>query len=122
MPILSVLRVLLNRGDVIDRVLAETPRSPSGHFNSFFDASHCKENPLVNGEDLCVSLALYIDDFEICNPLGTSRKKHKLCAIYSVIADFPVRGRSSLSPIYLAALCKVKMLKLLVMIKWLNHS
>lgn len=90
-PILSVLQVLLNRGDVIDRVLAETPRSPSGHFNSFFDASYCKENPLVNSEDLCVSLALYIDDFEICNPLGTSRKKHKLCAIYWVIADFPQR-------------------------------
>ena len=49
---------------------------------------------------------MYIDDFEVCNPLGTSRKKHKLCAIYWVIANLPVRDRSSLCTIYLAALCK----------------
>ena len=44
--------------------------------------------------------------FEVCNPLGTSRKKHKLCAIYWVIANLPVKYRSSLSSIYLALLCK----------------
>lgn len=110
-PILRVLQALLNRGDVIDRVLEENRKSPSGQYKSFFDASYCKENPLVNGEDLSISLGLYIDDFEICNPLGTSRKKHKLCAIYWIIGNLPVRDRSSLSTIYLAALCKSQDIK-----------
>lgn len=57
-----------------------------------------------------MSLGLYIDEFEIFNPLGTSRKtkkqkmNHKVTAIYWVLADLPVRYRSALSSIYLAVL------------------
>lgn len=64
-----------------------------------------KENKLLS-EELGIALGLYIDDFEICNPLGTSKKKHKVCGIYWVIANLPIRLRSTLSSIYLAALCK----------------
>lgn len=39
----------------------------------------------------------------MCNPLDTSRKKHKLCAVYWVLANLP---HSALSSIYLAVLCK----------------
>lgn len=28
------------------------------------------------------------DDFEICNPLGTSRKKHKICAVYLNLSNY----------------------------------
>ena len=52
------------------------------------------------------SLSAYIDDFEICNPLGTSRKKHKLCSVYWVLGNLPPGSHSSLSSIYLALLCK----------------
>jgi len=45
---------------------------------------------------LRISLCLYIDDFEVCNPLGTSRKKHKLCAVYWILGS-----SSALSSIYL---------------------
>lgn len=43
--------------------------------------------------------------------LAPQEKKHKLCAIYWVIADFPLRDRSSLSTIFLAALCKTQDVK-----------
>lgn len=39
----------------------------------------------------------------MCNSLGTTKKKHKLCAVYWVLANLP---HSSLSSIYLAVLCK----------------
>lgn len=106
-PVLKTLQRLLNRGDVIDKVLeeAKTETQP-GHYNSSSDALYFKENPLLSGEDLSISLALYINEFEICNPLGTSRKKHKLCAVYWVLANLPVKYRSSLSNIYLAILCR----------------
>lgn len=81
--VLRTLQRLLNRGDVIDKVLAEpNPETQPGRYNSSSDGLYFKENPLLSGEHLTISVALYIDDFEICNPLGTSRKKHKLCAVY----------------------------------------
>ena len=49
-------------------------------------------------------MILYVDDFEICNPLGTSRKKHKICALYWILGNLPPGCHSSLSSIHLAAL------------------
>lgn len=63
----------------------------------------------MSGEEFCISLGLYIDAFGICNPLGG--KKHKVTAIYWVLADLPVKYRSALSSIYLAILCKSNDLK-----------
>lgn len=65
-----------------------------------------KNNPFLSGEDLRISLCLYIDNFEVCNPLGTSRKKHKLCAVYRILGSLPPGSSSTLSSVYLALLCK----------------
>lgn len=86
-------------------LVEESSKSQSGHFKSFRDGSFFKENPLLSREELSIAVGLYIDDLEICNPLGTSRKKHKVCAVYWVIANLPIKYRSSLSSIYLAVLC-----------------
>lgn len=56
--------------------------------------------------ELRLFLCLYIDDFELCNPLGTSRKKHKICAVYWILGNLPPGSSSSLSSINLALLCK----------------
>lgn len=112
-PILSVLTELLSRNDVLDKVLAEESCSElqSGQFKSFRDGLFFKENPLLSGDELSIAVGLYIDDFEVCNPLGTSRKKHKVCALYWVIANLPIKYRSALSSIYLAVFCKSDDLK-----------
>lgn len=49
---------------------------------------------------------MYIDDFEVCNPLGTSRKLHKITAVYWVVLNLPAKFRSSLTSIQLALLGK----------------
>ena len=54
---------------------------------------------------------MYIDDFEVCNPLGTSRKTHKLCAVYWGLSNLPPGSHSSLTSIYLAVLCKTDNVK-----------
>lgn len=51
-------------------------------------------------------LTLYIDNFELCNPLSTSRRKHKLCGIYWTLSNLPPGSHSALFAIYLAILCK----------------
>lgn len=76
------------------------------------DTNHCmmdlsiEKTAFFSGEELTLPLILYIDEFEICNPLGTSRKKHKITSAYWVFADIPATLRSTLTSIYLAILCK----------------
>jgi hypothetical protein len=42
----------------------------------------------------------------VCNPLGTSRKKHKITAFYWLLANVPSRLQSTLTSVHLALLCK----------------
>lgn len=72
------------------------------------DGSYFKENDFFcSSHDLTLPLILYVDDLEIANPLGTSRKIHKLSSVYWILADLPSKYRSGLHVIQLAALCKV---------------
>ena len=75
------------------------------HYRCFYDGSNYKEN-LQLSKECAISLILYIDDFEVCNPLGTSRKKHKICGVYWALGNLPASCHSSLSNIYLAALIR----------------
>lgn len=112
-PLLKSLQQLFNRKDVVDEVV----ENHRGHqsdgvtgeqctYKSFQDGSHFKGNGFLSGGELRILLTLYIDDFELCNPLGTSRRKHKLCGIYWTLSNLPPSSHSALSAIYLAILCK----------------
>ena len=106
-PILDMIQKMFKHTDILDKIL-ETKMSQEGHFMSHQDGSYYKENELFSSsDDLKLPLILYIDDLEIANPLGTSRKIHKLCSVYWVFADLPSKYRSSLHVLQLAALCKV---------------
>ncbi|XP_049450794.1 uncharacterized protein LOC125900072 [Epinephelus fuscoguttatus] len=107
-PILDLLSKLLEKSEILQTLQTSSQRE--GHYSSFQDGEYFKENKLLT-EELGVALGLYIDDFEVCNPLGTSKKKHKVCGIYWVIANLPIRLRSTLSSIYLAVLCKTVHIK-----------
>lgn len=106
-PILKMLQALLSNKDILDKVLHAETTSGQG-YHSFRDGSRFKENVLLNVEGVRIALGLYIDDFEVSNPLGTSKKKHKLCAVYWVLANLDSKYRSALHSIQLALLCKVK--------------
>ncbi len=80
-------------------------------YKSFHDGTHFKANKLFSENDLAIALNLYVDEFEVCNPLGTSRKKHKITAVYWVLANVPPLLRSSLTSIFLAILCKANDIK-----------
>lgn len=69
----------------------------------FWDGVLFKRNAILSKE-CAISLILYVDDFEICNPLGTSSKKHKICALYWILGNLPPGFQSLLSSIHLAAL------------------
>lgn len=53
-----------------------------------------------------MKLILYQDAFEVVNPLGSSRKKHKLVGVYFTLADFEPFHRSSIDHMQLVLLYK----------------
>lgn len=105
-PILEMIQKMFQHTDILNRIM-ETNISHQGLYTSHKDGSYFQENELLSSSELSLPLILYIDDLEIANPLGTSRKIHKLCAVYWVFADLPSKYRSGLHVIQLAALCKV---------------
>ena len=58
-----------------------------------------------------LQLLLYQDSFEIVNPLGSSRKKHKLLAVYAMMGNLPIHYRSCLDNIILVMLVKESYVK-----------
>ncbi len=108
-PVLQTLQQLLNNEDILNSVL--TKHSNASQLTSFHDGTYFKLNALHAKEKHSISLILYIDDFEICNLLGTSRKKHKVTAVYWVLANVPSELRSQLTSINLALLCKANDVK-----------
>lgn len=111
-PILKTLHQLFSKKDLVERVVenhkAQQSKITGEHciYRSYQDGSHFKQNSFLSGDEMRILLRLYIDDFEVCNPLGTSRRKHKLCGIYWTLSNLPSGSHSSLSSIYLAVLYK----------------
>lgn len=112
-PILESLQILLGQNDLLDKVVeghSSQSRRDDHQYRSMQDGMYFKTNDFFS-EELRISLCFYVDDFEICNPLGTSRKKHKLCAIYWILGNVPTVFQSALSSINLAVLCKTEDVK-----------
>ena len=86
-PLLQSLQEILSHNKLLDKVIEgqiaqenrEDLHGDHQVYRSFRDGEHYIKNCFVAVEELRISIKLYIDDFEVCNPLGTSRKKHKLC-------------------------------------------
>lgn len=103
--VLTVLQVLLNRADVLERAVFVEDELP-GQYTSTRSGQHNKANQLLGVQSDCLSVGIYIDDFEVCNPLGTSKKIHKITAVYWVLLNLPAKFRSTLPSIQLALLGK----------------
>jgi len=101
--ILSSETILIKTANLKERY--RSPESDKQVYSCPFDGAFYKNNTLLSN-DCAISLILYIDDFEICNLLGTSRRKHKICALYWTLGNLSPSCQSSLSSIHLAALIK----------------
>jgi hypothetical protein len=51
---------------------------------------------------------LYSDEFEVCNPIGSRKGTHKVCAFYYTVGNVNIKYRSQLKNIHLAMLLKYK--------------
>lgn len=84
-PILKSLHEVLKKKEIQDFLThsCKVNSSSETQYKSFHDGTHFKNNTLLSENNPAISLILYVDDFEVCNPLGTSRNHQVLLQITS---------------------------------------
>ncbi|PIK56613.1 hypothetical protein BSL78_06469 [Apostichopus japonicus] len=70
------------------------------------DGKIFKENTLFGSEENALSVILFQDAFEVVNPLGSAKKKHKILAVYFTLGNIPPQYRSQVESLELALLCR----------------
>lgn len=113
--VLKTLQQILNSDAILAKTVHLRERyqsSESGKtvYSCPFDGEFFRNNTLLSA-DCAISLNLYGDEYEVCNPIGTSRRKHKICGFYWTLGNLIPGCQSSLSSIYLALLVKSDDLK-----------
>ena len=105
-PLKEQLQALLSMPEVqqcLDRQIGNM----SEYVYDICESYYVRHHPL-NCSHTSLKLCLYTDDFELVNPIGSHRKKHKLTAFYWTLLNIPAEHRSQLSSIQLLALAKTK--------------
>ena len=72
----STIQVLLKRQDVLDEI-EKCHNSKDPLISDFCDGKFVQNHPLCKDKK-SLQLALYFDELEVANPLGSKRGKHKL--------------------------------------------
>ena len=71
-----------------------------------WDGTNIEGNMLFKNATSSLGVILYQDSFELVNPLGSRRKKHKILAVYMTLANILPHNRSSIDQIQLVLLCQ----------------
>lgn len=59
---------------------------PDGMIGDYCDGTAYKlMSPIILRSFYCSSIYVYYDDIEVCNPIGSKAKKHKLGWCYNII-------------------------------------
>ena len=51
----------------------------------YCDGQHYQDHHLFKADPLSLQIILYYDELELCNPLGSRRKKHKIGMLFSLL-------------------------------------
>lgn len=105
-PLCEVLKCILEHSQLSNECSSYS--CADGYMHSIFDGSAFKNHEYFAGDTSKLCLQLYSDEFEVCNPLGSKRGKHKLTGVYFSVLNFDVKLRSALSGIHLLLLVKDK--------------
>ena len=70
----------------------------------FFDTDTYQKHPFFCAHPDALALHIFVDGFEVTNPLGSHTAVHKMEGLYMVIQNFPTEIQSKLSSVFLVAL------------------
>lgn len=107
-PIKDSLQSLLNNKQLLEKALI-IPESNTSTLQDLEDGYIVKRTSLKIHPLPALNIILYQDAFEICNPLGSSKKKHKVIGMYYRLN---ILSRSNIDNIQLVLLTYDKYLKI----------
>ncbi|KAJ8669101.1 hypothetical protein QAD02_000360 [Eretmocerus hayati] len=79
-----------------------------GVLRDFKDGDVYRKNKFFEENPDAFEIILYSDAFEIANPIGPSKKEHKILAFYMTLGNLPDHLRCHTNSMKLVALCKEK--------------
>ena len=105
-PILEILKALFK--DKSFEINLQAPKNKTDVLKDFTDGLMFKSNKFFMDIGDSLYLILYMDSFEVVNPIGSARQKHKILAVYLVSGNLLDYIRSRINTIQLVLLCKEK--------------
>ena len=110
-PILETLRCFIEHEDVGTEMIRHARQAYLNTLCDYSDGDAYASHPLFGADKMAIRLHLYVDDFEVCNPIGSRRSVHKLTAVYFLIGNIHPKYWSSAANIHLALLARCKVVK-----------
>lgn len=103
MPIKKTLVDLLS--DITVRQAVFEGNSDGDYLSSFSAGALCRESAYSKENSGAIQLLLYQDAFEVPNPLGLAKKKHKILGMYYTVANLPSHFITKVHNIQLVMVC-----------------
>ncbi|XP_065334389.1 uncharacterized protein LOC135935765 [Cloeon dipterum] len=113
-PIEKQITELLQYREVRELVLnSKNYISDENIIRSVYDGKVVKNHPIVQKykNENCLLLQIYEDDVELCNPLGSYSKTHKVTLVYWTLLNLPEHVRSNLKSINLQGVATADSIK-----------
>lgn len=102
-PILHSIQEQLKQADILEKVMHIT-QSTDGMYRSFLDGYAYRKHS--HRDSMHLHISLYTDEWETVNPLGTSRKLHKVSAFYWTFTNLEQKYSSVLHVTQLACMAR----------------
>ena len=101
-PILTTLEKLLRDQCVLDEIESLPQHMHNNELlEDFCNGTLFKMHPLFSGDPHVLQIIAYFDELEVCSPLGSHVKKHKLGLVFFSLGNIHPKLQSSLKAINL---------------------
>ncbi|XP_064473436.1 uncharacterized protein LOC135388062 [Ornithodoros turicata] len=104
-PVVSVIRNVLESPTIADSLLNPQPQCDSQIISSFRDGT-LQQRRQDTRDPSTTYIILYSDELEVVNPIGPKRGVHKLLVVYFTFLELHPRFRSQVKHIHLAIVAK----------------
>ena len=111
-PLLDSLTQLLSDNTVLEEIEQCSKRIHTNDLiEDFCDGMVFKQHPLFSKDPHALQVVAYYDEVELCNPLGSHVKQHKLGIVFYSLGNIHPKYRSQLKTINLAVVATVPVIE-----------
>jgi hypothetical protein len=107
-PVLQSVKALFQDSSIKCALKSNLHKPENDQFVDLSDGLVMKQSEFFKANVDGLQIILYQDAFEVVNPLGSARGKHKLLAVYYMLGNMLPAVRSGVDQMQLVLLCKEK--------------